>query len=377
MKHGRCFVILAICALASLGSSPRGAPPVDVASLRATLESLGEDFKSSETDHFIIVSDGEASWVRSTALLLEATNDCFNRFMGRLGLPIVQPREKLQCVLIRDHARFEAFAMGQDGVAAGWMGGYYATHTNRVVFYDAETSPEFLRARRRLEEFALEEKRGRDRARDARREGRKESEEAYRMLASHAREARERQHRVLADRAAQAGAAKTTHEAAHLLAFNRGLQLRSRQYPFWLSEGLATCFEAESVEAARKGRFGPDHPNPVREKEFGEALSEGELIPLEALVEMAAPAADENVARIMYAQAHSFFRWVYRYERAALAGLFSDIAREPAGGAGGIGPRRHGELFRARFGDPARLERRWLREAGEQALRLAATPGEP
>jgi len=45
----------------------------------------------------------------------------------------------------------------------------------------------------------------------------------------------------------------TTHELAHQLAFNSGLQRRDATYPFWLTEGLATNFEADA-----SGAFGLD-----------------------------------------------------------------------------------------------------------------------
>lgn len=358
-----------LCAtLAALGASPTDRP-VDEESVGAALASLGPSFGRSETDRFVILCDGAVSWSRSSGVLLETTFDRFERLMRHLGLPMVEPDSKLQCVLIQDHDRFEAFALGQDGIEAGWMGGYYATHTNRVVFYDTETAPAFARAREKLDELNEQADRAREQASDARRGKKPDAEELYRTLAVQARASSERQRRMLADRAAQAGAAKTTHEAAHLLAFNCGLQLRSRQYPFWLSEGLATCFEAESVEAARKGRFGPDRENPVRQREFAAAIAEATLVPLEALVEMNAADPDEDVSRVMYAQAHALYRWLHRHEREALAGLYTDIAREPAGM---IGARRQGEMFRARFGDIAKLERKWLRDAGAEALKIAA-----
>lgn len=356
--------------MASLGAGPTERRiAVDEAVIAGVLASLGPGFGRYETDRFVIACDGSAAWSRSTGVLLETTFDRFERLMRHLGVPMIEPEQKLACVLIQDHDRFEAFALAQDGIEARWMGGYYATHTNRVVFYDTETAPDFVRARNRLNELNEQAERAREQASDARRQKRQEAEALYRTLATRARESGERQRRLLADRAAQAGAAKTTHEAAHLLAFNCGLQLRSRQYPFWLNEGLATCFEAESVEAARKGHFGPERENPVRQREFAAAIAEAALVPLEALVEMTAADPDEDVSRVMYAQAHALYRWLHRHERQSLAGLYADIAREPAGM---ISAKRQGELFRARFGDPARLERRWLRDAGAEAMKIAA-----
>lgn len=356
-----------------LAAAP-GSIPANDAAIEESMRALGDAATRTETEHFVVVGDADSAWARSTGVLLETTYDRFERLMRHLSLPVVAPTSKLQCILIRDHERFVAFALAQDNISAGWMGGYYATHTNRVVFYDSETSPDFIRARERLTQLNEQADRARKQASDARRDKRPEAEEVYRTFAAHAKDASERQRRILADRAAQAGAAKTTHEAAHLLAFNCGLQLRSRQYPFWLSEGLATCFEAESVDAARKGHFGPERENPVRQRELAAAIAEGTLIPIEALIEMITPDVDEDTARVMYAQAHSLYRWLHRHEREALAGLYADIAREPAGR---ITPKRHGELFRARFGPTAKLERRWLHDAGAEALKLAAATDDP
>jgi hypothetical protein len=188
--------------------------------------------------------------------------------------------------------------------------------------------------------------------------------EAYGSLAEAARADARRQRAELERQARAASVSKTLHEAAHLVAFNCGLQSRAHQYPFWMSEGLAACFEAAGEEEARRGRFGPEYENPTREREFAQALNEGALIPLEAFVEMVvvpgAHGGDEETARVMYAQGYAFFRWAYRYEKERLAALFMDIAAEPPGM---IGPRRQGELFARRFGDPGALEARWLRDA--------------
>ncbi|MBL8746968.1 MAG: DUF1570 domain-containing protein [Phycisphaerae bacterium] len=369
-----CLAALCLTTAMTLFAAGPGSLPADDRSVAESMHALGPGAARTETDHFVVIGDADPAWSQSTGVLLETTYDRFARLMRHLSLPLATPTSKLQCILIKDHDRFVAFARAQDGIDAGWMGGYYATQTNRIVFYDSETSPEFIKARDRLTQLNAQADRARKQAGEARREKRAQAEEVYRTFAAHARDAGERQRRLLADRAAQAGAAKTTHEAAHLLAFNCGLQLRSRQYPFWLSEGLATCFEAESADAARRGLFGPDRDNPVRQREFAAALSEGTLIPLETLIEMIVPDPDEDTARVMYAQAHSLYRWLHRYERQSLAGLYADIAREPAGH---IAPRRHGELFRARFGSTAKLERRWLHDAGAEALKLAAASDEP
>ncbi|MDX2115777.1 MAG: DUF1570 domain-containing protein [Planctomycetota bacterium] len=346
--------------------SPQGPPPTGELTADETRKLLGPGFGVTRTERFAIISDGDPAWTRGTGRLLERTSRAFERFMDRMGFEPVEPQAPLVCVLIRDHAMFEAFALASDGVRTGWMGGYYATHSNRIVFFDSSTAPAFEAASRRVDEMDEQAETARRRAEIARRERRVEEARVYRALADRVREESRGSRDRLAEQSQRASQAKTAHEASHLLSFNMGMQSRVHQYPFWLSEGLAACFEPADDEAADRGRLGPDYENPLRESEFRSALAAEELVPLEALVEMsAAPANDERAARAMYAQAYALFRYLYQHERDALAALFRDIASEPPGM---ISPRRQGELFRARFGDAGALERRWLREAAPRAL---------
>lgn len=313
--------------LAGAGSGGAGgeALAADEASVAATAELLGAAFKRFETEHFVILSDGERAWTQARAALLERANHQFERLMGRLGLPVSAPESKLLCVLINDYAAYAAFARTHDGVTAPWVAGYYAAFSNRAVFFNDATSPQFQRARA-----------------DASRE----PGGAARVDA----------------RAAAVTIAKTLHEAFHLIAFNRGLQSRARQAPFWLTEGVAACFESESPNRA----FGPDHGVEKREAEFRALLREGRLIPLEALVAMnAAPPEDDEIAGVMYAQSYALVRYLFRHRRDELAAFFRDLQREPPGL---MTARRHGEMFAARFGDPREVEKAFLRAMSREAV---------
>lgn len=359
---GLCLLTLG-AAVGSGVARSAAAPSAHEPGVSETIQAMGGNVRRTETDHFVVLSDSGSEWSRQTALLLEPTHDQFERFMKRLGIDPVPPQSKLLCVLIEDHDRFQAFATAQDGVRARWMGGYYATQSNRVVFFDSRTAPEFEQASRDLagaEQEAVRAKRGAP------------TSAARRAITAAIKEAAATEKSRLEEHASSASISKTTHEAAHLLSFNRGLQSRAKQYPFWLSEGLATCFEASSAADVRKGRFGPEYVNRPREAELASALAEERLIPLEAFVEfVAAPTHDEHAARVMYAQAYGLFRWLHRYEPEALAGLFLDIANHPEAM---ISPKQQGELFRARFGDPAKLERTWLRELRAASPRIAGAP---
>src|SRR5690606_31731957 len=76
-----------------------------------------------------------------------------------------------------------------------------------------------------------------------------------------------------------AGARRTTHEVAHQLAFDSGLQRRGVMYPLWVAEGLATTFEVEVG-----GVMGPGQDNPVRRHRLEEAYASSSLLPIETLI---------------------------------------------------------------------------------------------
>jgi len=370
----RVFTLAGLAVLCLGQAPPRHSLAVPESEITRIVGALDTSAARRESSHFVIVYDGSTGWAKSTSNLLEQTYDSFKRFMDHLGVRHRRPESKLVAVLIEEHERFRAFAAAQDGVRAEWLGGYYYTATNRVVFYDSMTAPEFAAALREIDAIEVEADEAQRRATVAQRDKKPQAAEAYRTLAISARQGASAQRTSLHKQARDASYAKTTHEAAHLLAFNCGLQSRSHQYPFWLSEGLATCFEATSTPSGKAQPFGPEHVNSHREEELADAIASNTLVPLEAFVEMVAvPGGEEETARIMYAQGYSLFRYLYRYEREKLAGLFADIAREPQGM---ISPRRQGELFQARFGDPRRVERLWLREI-KDLRRLAEVPVEP
>lgn len=338
-------------------------PPADEAAVRETMALLGRGFTRIETEHFVVLSDADNVWTRTKADLLERTLDQFHRAMRHMGLESVPPEHKLLCVLINDHAAYVAFARTHDGVEGAWVSGYYASLGNRVVFYNDATGPAFIDAQEQLDGL-------RDRAEEAQRLADEARRQRQGQLADRLRtEARrymthaDGERLRLADQAAIASLAKTTHEAAHLVAFNCGLQSRAHQYPFWLSEGFATNFEAISPRAP----FGPDRPVAHRLEAFAAAIQANQLIPLERFIPMTSLAGELSAdqARQAYAQAYALFRYLYRYERAALAAFFRDLQAQPAGNADPVAVLT---LFQRRFGELRALERRWL---DEQAQTLA------
>jgi hypothetical protein len=319
------------------------------------LAALGSRATITTSDGFLIVSDADQQWTQARAALLQRAAHQFNRFATRLGFQLTPSEEPLVAVLIHDHDRYTRFAKRHDDVEAGWIAGYYASLSNRIVFYNDETGPMAEAAQDRLKEYDTLLVQAKSMAADARREHRAEVAATLETRAGELASRLSTERQRIATVTKVNGQAKAVHEAVHLLAFNLGLQARDRQYPFWLTEGLATNFETERPSNA----FGPDHEFDPRRRDFDAIKDTGRLLPLEVLVQMLnVPGDDEATADVMYAQSWSLFRYLFRYRKADLAEFFRDFLREPPGR---LGQKRQLELFQARFGDIAALERTWLK----------------
>lgn len=337
--------------------------PADEKQVADTAALLGPRFHRYRTDHFILLSDAAQSQTRAKLGALERAHHQFFRTMGRLGFDAVPARTKLLCVLFADHAMYRAFAKKQDNVDAAWVAGYYAGRSNRAVFYEDDTGPSFAAANAELDSYESRLKDLRSQATTARRARRNDDAKLISAQAEQLRrQIRSERSRIGAD-AKQSSISKTIHEAVHLLAFNTGVQSRSREYPFWLTEGLATSFETDRPNAA----FGPDRPSTLRLDVLRESVSAGRTIPLRELVALTAPPNDDpSTTGALYAQTWSLFTYLYRTDRRSLAEFFNDALVEPTGAST---PERRLEMFEYRFGDVDRLEHRWLRQLG-----ISSTP---
>ena len=340
-------------ALRRLHEHPEFRLPADDEGVREALSQLGPGYRVTETRHFVVISDCDAAWRRRREALLERAYHEVQRFAELSGIPAYPPASKLLCAMLEEHDAYEAFGRAHDHVHNHWVAGYYASESNRVVLYNDRTNPGLVEAERQLDELLERAAKGRRRAKEVGGEhGRALDERADEVEAFVATE-RAR----LSERVEIRSEAKALHEATHLIAFNCGLQLRSRRYPLWITEGLATGFETETPQRA----FGPDRPCAEREAQFDGVLAEGRVEPLAGFVGRLRASEKADRADAQYAQSYALFRHVARYHRDELAGLLADIAGEPAGE---ISPARHVELFEGRFGPVERFERRWLRLQG-------------
>ncbi len=311
-------------------------------------------FLTYESTHFTVRSDAPADWTRGRVGLLERTSHQVQRFSNQLGVRFAPPKEKLSCLLFDGYDDYADFARREDEMSMPWVAGYYASRANHVVYYNDADAPNVRQADEQLaaarEQLSLLKRR----ELEASRERQKQAVELYAAQRAQL-EAQLRQEearlRALVDAASDA---KAIHEATHLLAFNTGLQSRYHQYPFWFTEGLATCFETDAPSAA----FGPDFDYQPRRARFDELLAGGSLLPLREFVgRTEVPDGSAETADVMYHQAYSLLMYLHRYKKRELKHFLDAVAAEPPGR---IGAARQTALFEASFGSVEALERRWL-----------------
>ncbi len=326
--------------------------PVDEGSVAETLKDLGGKYRRSETQHFVVLSNTTRNWTAARSRLLERSYHEFFRVMDRMGYPAHPPKAKLLCVLIKDHSTYERFASKADGVHAGWVAGYYAGLSNRVVLYDDMTGPAFESAFAQLDQFKLQAKQADAEARAESRAGNKAQAKALKKHAADLRRHEKKERHRIEKEAREASESKMIHEAVHLIAFNSGVQSRAHEYPFWLTEGLAMSFETNRPNAA----FGPDTGHSSRSGDLERCFSEGQSIPLADLIGVSeATEETSSVAETLYCQTSVLFDHLYADDREAVAGLFAKYLEQPAGD---LNAGMHRDLFASQIGEPIVIESR-------------------
>ncbi|MFM9994284.1 MAG: DUF1570 domain-containing protein [Phycisphaerales bacterium] len=344
-------------ARADISGKAGSRPLPDESAVLATLRALPPGFRRSETTHFVVLSDCPIGWTRARETLLERTRHQFLRAAEKLQVKPPPPRVKLLCVLINKHETFRAFGRAHDGLDAGWVAGYYAASANRIVFYNDAASPEYDAVWKQLDDYQRQADDARRRGDAARADGQPPLADRL-FAAADDLEGRVRTERSrLRKQAADFSTAKTIHEAVHLLSFNTGLQRRDADYPFWLSEGLASSFETEDPTRA----FGPDREGPTaRRARLKELALRGESPRVADVVTLSRTAMLEaDAAEAMYAVSAGLFSYLYRHERAALTLYLRSLS---ALAPQRLTPPRHLELFVRHFGDPSIVELRMLAE---------------
>jgi len=267
-------------------------------SIRARRAAIADDFPTSvhsyRAGHFLVFHDTDPQAARSTGALLSRTRQQFYQVITKAGFHVHNLNHRLVCLLFAHKTAFVHYGEIADHQDMSWSGGYYSSRTNRIALYEHSWMPRFANTT------------GVTAAGD---------DTATKPVPD-------------TRQWAQTSIARTTHEAAHLLAFNSGLQKRGVMYPFWVSEGLATSFETEHPNQP----FGPAEPNPVRQAGLLSAWHNRTLIPLKTFATMTTlPHTGPKTVNIAYSQAWGLFQYLYEHRTAALAAYLAQLAQEPVG----------------------------------------------
>lgn len=335
---------------------------------RAARNLLPPRFVVTETKRYVVLSDADPNWTRTQIERIERAHHQFMRLANRLDLRPLPLQHKLVCVLFSRQDDYAEFARAQDNVTAGWVAGYYSPRHDWIVFYDINSNEDVKHASAKLDRMQDDLTSWMVRAERAEHLGQTAAAEAMRsaLFRYHQHFAVEK--KKLTDFTERASIATTVHEAVHHLMFHSHVQLRTVEYPLWISEGMATAFETDQPNAA----FGPDHEFKPRRDEFIRLLKEDKLIPLRELVTLTAmPNADPDTISAVYHGSYALVTWMCRFRAAEVRDYFERMRREPPGKST---PQRHLEIFQQVFGDVDRLERAWIRYELNRPEFAAAVP---
>lgn len=311
-------------------SQPRQAVPA-VTVLRSdstdltTLKTLLGLSETTTTEHFVLVHEPGAGYPAKVGRALEYAYQQFYGVFAHAGFELPRSQGHLVWICFPHQSDFNKYTLQVERMDLSWLDSYYSTLTNRVAIVQADP---------RVPE-------GEDRP--------LLGDEVRASLASD----RQPGQGVLPMAAAKPrlDIARLTHELAHQLSFNSGLQKRGVMYPVWVSEGLTTNFEFEWPAGT-----GLDRCNAARCDCVLEMRDEGGLIPLRQFVVQTRVPADTYVGRRHYAQAWAFFQFIVTLYPGNLRVYLEQLASKHPGNRD---PRTLLAEFTRAFGPPEDLEDAW------------------
>jgi hypothetical protein len=301
---------------------------------------LDASFQTTTTEHFVLFHEPGAGYVTGACRTLEYAYEYFYDVFSKAGFDLSRSKDRLVWICFPRKSGFSRYALQAEGMDLSWLDGYYSTLTNRVAIVQTDQ-----KARRR-EEAVPAAGRG---------------PEA--VVAAH-RSAREG---VLAMPAMgqQFDVTRLTHEVAHQLSFNSGIQKRGAMYPLWISEGLATNFEFDGT-----GSAGLVHCNTARCNGLLEAYAAGELAPLRQFVVQTTVSPDLHAGRRYYAQAWGFFQFILAEHPESLRIYLHQVAKDQSDHRDAAGTLAE---FTEAFGSPEALEESWKAFLARQAQQASAS----
>jgi hypothetical protein len=298
------------------------------------------------TDHYLVLSSVDQSTAADAARLLERIHDRFYRSFEKAGFRLAPLRSRLTWVIFDGHDEFDRYAGEVDRMDMSQLDGYYSARTNRVALI-RHPAPVSLRHADVSAQAGL-------------------IQAMFAVLPISSEIGR-----LVGTVGGDLDVERSTHEAAHQLAFNTGLQERGVMYPLWVSEGLATHFETDRPEFSdgRQSALG-------RRRLLLETQARGRLLPLDEFVTVTRlPPDNEAVSdREVYAEAWGLFRFLFEEHGGQLKTYLAALAGLPRGWRDDDTLRRE---FIAAFGPIGPLEESWTRFLGKIRALAPSRPHAP
>ncbi|MGA2501332.1 MAG: DUF1570 domain-containing protein [Tepidisphaeraceae bacterium] len=311
-------------------------------------KSLGEGFAVYRSEHFSLVSNALPTAGRAQLAVLEDTWETFFRETARIGLEPKKPEQRLACVLFEKRSQFLDYLKSIGETEADWTAGTFLAQRGQTVFFNDSDNPAFAETLQELARLDAE-------LAEARAQFEKTPrtevarliplQEKIKRLANQRAEL----HRRFVAVASASTLGKSRHETAHQLFFTSGLQTPSRQYPWFLTEGLACLFET----ADKTGQSGPGLPNEWRLMSYRRAEQANGLMAVKDLLSYTpGDQEDERTVAWRYAQAWVLMHYLWNGRATDLRLLLADVN-------GDADPKAWPAIFEKRLGsDLAELDRR-------------------
>lgn len=341
--HAGPALVVAVAAIAGVCSAhgsdrPKQAPQPAPEAAREQTRPQDYGVDTLRTEHFRLSHDGSSRWAAEAGALLEATRSRFVREMARIGLDVENPDAPLDWIVFDRRDAYEHYARRADRVDMSSSRGYYSARTNVVALLrDPAPAPGWI------------------------------------MAPAH--DDQNPQVHAAADDATEAAAihpscsphemARISHEAIHQLAFNTGVQKRWVVYPLWVSEGMATTFEAYNGEPS-----GLDRHNAKWAGRIIRMRQADRLEPLEQVLLRIRPPRQPRALNDAYASSWAAFSFLASQRPRQLAAYLATLREARTGRRPHARMRR--ELEQA-FGPIDALEPAWRQFIEDLTLR----PSEP
>ncbi|MBN1361118.1 MAG: DUF1570 domain-containing protein [Sedimentisphaerales bacterium] len=281
------------------------------------------------TSHFFVLSAGGSPSLPAVGKLLESIYSRVSQAMASYGLALELRAEPLVWMCFDDRERYRRHALEVEQASPAFQYAYYSTRSNHVVLF-CDDLPKVRPAA-----------------------GRAATIDASVYLT--ALEGQPPRGRHASEPDASERIVVLTHELAHQMAYNSGLQKRGVMYPLWVSEGLATFFEDCALSPSERLLHAS------RRRRLAQLRAERRLLPLHELAVLVGPDTFEMSMADVYAQCWGLLAFLLQRHSDELSAYLTESAQSPLGRRSSTSLHQD---FVKHFGDMGALDRDWREFVG-------------